>query len=188
MDDKVSVQTIDNHIYFYTDFIDNESCLDLIKTIRELDNNLRHKLDNYVLYKDEPPVIPIWLHVSSPGGYLYFAFSVADNIKQIKTPIYSVAEGSCASSATVITMACKKRFIQPSAVMLIHQFRTRSEGKFEELQDDMKNSELAMKSLIDFYKRNTNLSEKKLSKLLQRDMFFSAEECIKMGFADELMV
>jgi len=188
MTEKVTIQTIDNHIYFYTDFIDNESCLNLIRSIRELDNDLRNKFANYSLYKDKMPVTPIWLHVSSPGGFLYFAFSVADNIKQIKTPIYSVVEGSCASSATVITMSCKKRFIQPSAVMLVHQLQTRTEGKFEELKDDMRNSELAMQSLIDFYKRNTKLSGKKLSNLLKRDMLFNAKECIKMGFVDELMV
>lgn len=188
MSDKVTVQTINNHIYFYTDLIDNESCLDLIKSIRKLDNDLRHKFYNYDLYKCDTPIIPIWLHISSPGGYLNFALSVADSIKQIKTPIYSIVEGRCASGATIISMSCTKRFIQPSAIMLIHQIQTSAIGKHEEIKDDMQNSSLMMKLVKDFYKKNTKLSEKKIDKILKRDVYFNAEECIKMGFADEIMV
>lgn len=188
MSDKITAQTINNHIYFYTDFIDNESCLDLIKSIRELDNDLRHKFYNYDLYKCDIPIIPIWLHISSPGGYTSFALSVADSIKQIKTPIYSIVEGRCASGATIIAMSCKKRFIQPSAIMLIHQIQGSGKGKYEEIKDNMQNSDLIMKLLKDFYKKNTNLSDKKLDKILKRDVYFNAEECIKMGFTDEIMV
>ena len=115
----LTVEAVDNHVYFYSD-VDSDRCLALIRTIRETDARLRAERISRDL-EDHPPV-PIWLHIQSGGGYLFAGFGAADELASITTPVYAIVEGLCASSATLIALACPKRFIRPNGFMLIHQF------------------------------------------------------------------
>ena len=130
----LTVETIDNHIYFYSE-VNSDRCLALMRQIRELDQHLRWERFSRSLGPEFQ--VPIWLHINSEGGDLFAAFALADQIQQIQTPIYSVIEGLGASAATIISVACHKRYIQPSAYMLVHQFSTWFAGKHEDFKDDM---------------------------------------------------
>lgn len=180
----LTVESVNNHIYFYSD-VNSDRCLALMKEIRNKDEQFRNEYISRSLPK-EFPMIPIWLHINSPGGGLFSAFAVADQIKKIKTPVYSIVEGYSASAATVISMSCAKRYIQPNAFMLIHQLSSFMWGKYEEMKDDMHLCDMAMDTLISFYKDNSNLDEKKIKELLKRDSWFSTEKCIEMGLADSI--
>jgi ATP-dependent protease ClpP protease subunit len=133
------------------------------------------------------PRTPIWLHVHSGGGDLFAGLSMADQLRQIDTPIYSIVEGYCASAATLISMSCSKRFIQPSAFVLIHQLSAISWGTYEQLRDDMHMYDMAMEKLVEFYKQNTKLKRKQIKEMLKRDSWFQASECLQHGLADELL-
>ena len=182
---KLTVESVDNHIYFYA-YVDSDRCLAVMRTIRELDNTLGREHLSRNLPKNHPQT-PIWLHINSGGGSLFDALAVADQIQRIETPIYSVVEGYSASAATLLSMSCTKRFIQPSAFMLIHQLSSVMWGKYEEFKDEMNLLDMAMETLIKFYVKNSKLKENKIRKLLQRDSWFDADECIKLGLADKIL-
>src|SRR3990170_1621630 len=82
---KLTVETIDNHVYFYS-HVDADRCLALIKTLREVDVRLRNE-HLYRMLPDDHPPMPIWLHIQSPGGELFTALNVAAQIFRLKTPI-----------------------------------------------------------------------------------------------------
>ena len=107
--DPMTVETIDNHVYFYAG-VDSDRCLALVRSLRELDNRLRTERETRQV-PPEIPATPIWLHINSPGGDLFAGLAAADQIPRIETPIYSVIEGMCASAATLISLACQRRFI-----------------------------------------------------------------------------
>ena len=96
--DPLTVETVNNHIYFYSG-VNTDRCLALIKQLRELDTAFRNEYLSRNLPEGHPQT-PIWLHIHSGGGDLFTGFSVADQIKQIDTPVYSIVEGYCASAAT----------------------------------------------------------------------------------------
>ncbi len=182
---KLTVESIDNHIYFYSG-VDSDRCLSLIKQIKQIDTNLR----NERLSRDIPDSFehtPIWLHIQSFGGDLLSAFSVADQIKRTKTPIYSIIEGVCASAGTIISCSCNKRYITPSSFMLVHQLVGFNWGRYEELKDNMNLLEMCMKQITTFYKNNSKMPVNKIISLLKRDSWFDAKQSLALGLVDEIM-
>jgi ATP-dependent Clp protease protease subunit len=134
------------------------------------------------------PPTPIWLHIHSYGGDLFTGFSVADQLAMIKTPIYSIVEGICASAATLISMSCVKRFILPSSFMLIHQLSGVKWGTHEQFKDEMTLQSKAMDRLVEFYARRSRVSVEDVRSMLMRDYWMDAETCLKQGFVDEILV
>lgn len=116
---KLTVESIDNHVYFYA-VVDSDRSLALMRVIREIDVKLENEHGSRNLPPDFPRT-PIWLHIHSYGGELFAGLGVADQLQGIRTPIYSIVEGCTASAATLIAMACTRRYIMPTAFILIHQ-------------------------------------------------------------------
>jgi len=181
---RLTVETVDNHIYFYAD-VDSDRCLALIRAIREADSELRSEHLSRGL--EGMPLTPIWLHVHSYGGDLFTGFSVADQLTMIKTPVYSIVEGICASAATLISMSCVKRYILPSSFMLIHQLSGVKWGTHEQFKDEMTLQHKAMDRLVEFYARKSAVSEAEIRAMLTRDYWMDAETSLKMGFADAIL-
>jgi ATP-dependent protease ClpP protease subunit len=169
-----------NHIYFHTE-VDRKSISDLIRLIREAESyclTMMHQL--------RVDSIPIYLHIYSDGGLVYAAFLAMDVIRACSVPVYSVIEGSTASAGTLMSIVCTKRFIRPSAYMLIHQIRNEIGGKMTEIVDEYKNTSALMESCRQLYTEHTNLSARKLEKLLSHEIWLNATQVIQYGLADEL--
>jgi ATP-dependent protease ClpP protease subunit len=171
-----------NHIYFYTE-IDRKSISNLNFLIREAEEyciitSLRLRIDE----------LPIYLHIYSNGGYIHAAFAAIDVINSCKVPIYSIIEGATASAGTLISVVCKKRFIRPTAYMLIHQLSSEFWGKMSEITDEYKNLTNVMNKITKIYKKYSNLTPKKLENLLKHDLWLDAKKSIKYGLVDELYI
>src|SRR5690606_4438975 len=181
---RLTVEQVDNHVYFYAT-VDSERCLDLIKQIHELDSDLRSERISRGL--EDAPATPIWLHIHSYGGDLFSGFSTSDQLKRVKSPIYAIVEGVCASAATLIAMSCDKRYILPNSFMLVHQLSTFVWGTHEEFKDEMLLQEKAMERLIKFYEAHSRLNEEEIRDMLKRDFWMDAETSIEKGFVDEML-
>ncbi len=171
-----------NHIYFYTE-IDRKSISNLNFFIREAEEycivtSLRLRIDE----------LPIYLHIYSNGGYIHAAFAAIDVINSCKVPVYSIIEGATASAGTLISVVCKKRFIRPTAYMLIHQLSSECWGKMSEITDEYKNLTNVMNKITKIYKKYSKLTPKKLEKLLKHDLWLDAKKSIKYGLVDELYI
>lgn len=183
--EPLTVERNDNHIYFYSS-VNSDRCLALIQQIRYADNNLRtQRVDRSI--PDDHPRIPIWLHINSGGGGVFSALALTDQLKQIQTPIYSIVEGMCASAATLISMSCTRRFIQPSSYMLIHQISSIFWGTYEEFKDEIHLLDMLMDTIAGFYVGGSKMKKGEVKKLLKRDSWFNANECVERGLADEVM-
>lgn len=183
-DTRLTVETVDNHVYFYAD-VDSDRGLALMRTIRETDAELRAQHLSRGL--EDMPLTPIWLHINSFGGDLFTGFSIADQLIMIQSPIYTVVEGICASAATLISLSGSKRFILPNSFMLIHQLSGMVLGTHEQFKDEMQLQEMAMKRLTAFYVGKTGVEEEALQQMLTRDYWLDASESIERGFADEIL-
>ena len=71
--------------------------------------------------------------------------------------------------------------------MLIHQISGGSWGTFENMKDNMKNFENLMKSLKDIFDKYCKIPKKELDDILQRDIWWDAETCLKYGLVDEIV-
>jgi len=168
-----------NHIYFHSE-VTRESIFDLCNLIKEADEE-----NVLTCHKMNIDSIPIYLHINSFGGSIYSAFYAIDIIKACKSPIYSIIDGATASAGTLISVVCEKRYIRPSAHMLIHQLSSAIIGKWFEIEDEFKHLEDLMKKINKIYSDHTSIPKKELTELLKHDLWLDSDKCIKYGLVDE---
>lgn len=184
---KLTVESVGNHVYFYSD-IDSDRGLALVRQIRQLDEGLRNESLSRGMGKCfESARPPIWLHIQSPGGSLFAAFAIADQLKLVQTPIYSVVEGFAASAGTILSCCCQRRYIMPRAFMMIHQLSSVAWGKYEEIKDEAHMLDMAMDLIVEFYREHTKMKASQIKNLLKHDSWFKAEECLGLGLADAIL-
>ena len=170
---------IENNLYFYGD-ITESNILELNATLHELDK----KLSVTNVFLDIRPVIN--LHINSYGGSLFAGLATVDVIRNLNSEVHSYVEGAAASAATIISVACTKRFIGKYSKMLIHQLSSGLYGKYNELEDDMENNKHLMSTIKDIYKQHTTIPMKKLNEILQHDLWFDSKTCLDYGLVDEI--
>lgn len=172
------IETEANHIYFYGE-VSMDNCLELNRKIIQLNRELKKwSID----YNSPPP--KIYLHIYSNGGDLFAGFSSVDIIKNSEIPVVSIIEGAAASAATLMSVVASERYMTRNAFMLIHELRSGVEGKFSDIDEEMRNCEVLMEKIYKIYEENTSLKEKKLKKLLKNDLWWDIDLCMKYKLVD----
>ena len=175
-----NLQRIENNIYFYSE-IEDKTIFSLINNIKTATLELQQLSFKFNNFKPE-----INLFIKSNGGGVFAAFALTDVIENNPVPINTIVQGSAVSAATIISVFGKKRYIQPNSYMLIHQLSNIHWGNFEQLKDDMKNSEKLMEKIYKIYDDKTKLGRPKIEEILKRDLYFDASECLEYGLVDEI--
>ena len=173
-------RVVENNIYFYGD-ITEANALELNAALYEMDK----KLSITNVFLDMNPVIN--LHINSYGGSLFAGLATVDVIRNLKSNVHSIIEGAAASAATIISVACTKRFMGKYSKMLIHQLSAGAYGKYNELEDDMENNKHLMSTIKEIYKVYTNVPMKKLNEILKHDLWFDSKTCLELGLVDEII-
>lgn len=173
---KTDIRVQGGDIYFYCD-VTRESVRDLMTQIRKLEIEMATAMIKVGL--DDTPRIRI--HISSNGGCLYSGLAIFDYLRSTQAHITTIAEGCCASAATLILLGGDVCTMGPSAYLLIHQLGTAFWGKYEDLKDELAHCDQLMKTLKKIYLRETKIPEKKLDKLMKRDLYLSYRKCVKYG-------
>lgn len=164
-----------NTIWFYAD-IDMETCLHLNATLKKIDQEIANQSD---------PIIH--LHINSFGGSVVAALATIDTIRTLKSKVYTYVDGGAASAATLISCVGTRRFIGKYSSMLIHQVRSESSGKLEEMEDEIKNTRQFMELIKSIYRKHTKLTAKKMEELLKSDLWIESASCLEYGLVDEIL-
>jgi len=173
------IHVMGNHIYFNRD-IDHTSASNLNTALRDLELKLKKE---FLSFNIDP--VPIYLHLTTNGGVIHAAFSVVDCMNSLSLPVYTVVDGYVASAGTLISVSGKKRYIGKNAYILIHELSSGIWGKMSYLEDEYLNFKKLQEHLTNIYVEKTSLTEKKLTKILKKDIDWNAEEAIEYGLADE---
>lgn len=157
------------------------------KSIRELSEALDEAVrEAYETYnRIDQPRLSLFIH--SSGGDLYAGLQAYDVICRCVLNVVTVAEGYVASAATLLHLAGKTRFVSPGCHFLIHQLRSSADGTHSEIRDEYKNNTKLMLRLRNIYLERTRLSEKRLDRLLHRELDLTADECVKRGIAEAVL-
>lgn len=170
-EEKLNIRRVQNEIYFYED-VNPQSILELNILLREADGT--------------PDGLPIILYIQSDGGDLFSGLSAMDHVESCKKPVHTVSDGMCCSAATFIFMGGTKRLVKKHSHMLIHQISSEGDwGRFEDMKDEMYNLQKLMDKVLGIYREYTNLPEKKLKRLMKKDVYLDAEQCIKYDIAHD---
>ena len=157
--------------------------MNLCKEITKLESFLQKMKMQYKLNEDPK----IYLHIQSDGGDAYAGLSAMDFLNRCKIPIVTIIDGFVASAATFILLGGSEIKMSRHSHILIHQIRTEFWGKFDELCDEMKNSENLMYMVRNIYKSNSSMPKKVIDSLLKKELYISCEECLKYKIVDEII-
>ena len=178
----VKVQGSD--IYFHCE-VSEEAVLELNLKLKKLALELLHKHLDLGLGHIKPE---IRIFIRSGGGDLHSGLSAMDCISSQKSvKVKTIVDGLCASAATFILLGGRTRYMTPNSYVLIHQLNMDGQwGKFEDFKDQMGNLEQFMERFRDIYLKETQVPERKLKKLLNRDIYMDSKRCLKWGVVDDL--
>ena len=131
----------------------------------------------------------ISLYINSPGGVVTAGLAIYDTIKYIKPHVQTYCLGQAASMAAVILSAGEKgkRYILPSARVLLHQPRGGVQGQARDLDINAKEMIRLKKMLIEYVAENCNKKEDVIATDMERDFFMTAEQAVNYGVVDHIM-
>ena len=126
------------------------------------------------------------VYINSPGGSVPAATSIYNALKRHEAFVEVHIDGLAASAATIIACAGDKVCMPNNAIYMIHNPWTITAGDEREL---MKTADVMAKwkaTIVDTYVKKTGLDEETLSKLMDDESWFSAEEALAYNFIDEI--
>jgi ATP-dependent Clp protease protease subunit len=140
----------------------------------------------------ENPEKDVHLYINSPGGSVSAGLGIYDIMQFVKCEVRTYCTGLAASMGSLLLMAGSKgkRYVLPHARVMIHQ--PLIQGGLGGSASDI---EIHARELIDMKARLTNLyvrhtgqSFEQLTRDMDRDNFMSAEQSVKYGLADQIVV
>lgn len=138
----------------------------------------------------EDPDKDIQLYINSPGGSVSAGFAIYDTMQYIKPDVSTICIGRAASMGAFLLAAGAKgkRFALPNADIMIHQPLGGAQGQAEDIR-------IQAEKIIEIRERiNKILSERtgqpleKIARDTDRDYYMKAEEAVKYGIIDEVIV
>lgn len=182
-EDGMNINVIKNRIYFYEE-VNTTTVLCLCKHLCLLENKMKRIQEEYNL--SDPPCI--YLHINSHGGDAFAGLSAMNTIENTKVPVVCVVDGFVASAATFLLMgATGGRQMRKNSTVLIHQLRTEFWGKYDELQDEMRNSANIMKNIKRIYKEKSEMPLEKIDTILKKEIHLTHKKCLKYGLVTEII-
>lgn len=174
-EETCNVQVIGSDIYYYGD-VSRDNILSLVTSLKKLEKELLKKgadLDGYT------PNITV--HIHSDGGDLFSGMNAMDTLRKTKVHVTTVAEGTCCSAATFMLLGGDRRLMGRHAHVMIHQLSTGFYGKYQEIREEMDTCKKLMKMMKKVYGAETKIPKDLFKKLMKKDVYLNADECIKYG-------
>lgn len=171
---ELNIMVNHNEIYFYEE-VTPLSVLTLCNHVSTIEKTLLKLQCDYRL--DTPPSIYIYIH--SYGGDVYAGLSCMNTLEACRVPIVTIVDGFVASAATFLLLGGTERRMREHSRILIHQLRGETWGKYEDLKDEMQNTEDLMDTIQDIYVSKSDIPERKIRKIIKKELTMSAKKCLK---------
>ena len=129
----------------------------------------------------------IEIHLNSKGGDVYTSVAIGNYIKDYGKKVTIIVDAIAASGGSIIAMAADTIKMYPNSLMMIHRASALTYGNCEELRKIADDLEKFDKAVLASYQGHFKGSEEELEKLIKDETYLTAEECIALGFADEII-
>ena len=138
----------------------------------------------------EDPKKDISFYINSPGGHVSAGLAILDTMNHIQPNVSTVCVGLAASMAAVLLSAGQKgkRFALPNAEVMIHQPSGGAEGMAADIEITAKQILKLRERLNKLLAKNTGQKVEKIAADVDRDFFMTAEEAVKYGIVDKVLV
>lgn len=129
----------------------------------------------------------IEIHLNSKGGDVYAAVAIGNYIKDYDKKVTIIVDAIAASGGSIIAMAADTIKMYPNSLMMIHRASAMTYGNCEELRKIADDLEKFDKAVLASYQGHFKGSVDELEKLIKDETYLTAEECVTLGFANEII-
>lgn len=172
-----SINLFDNRIIKLSKTIDSDESEKIIDQLLKLDTMKSNK--------------DITFYINSPGGSVSDGMAIYDAMQMVKSDIKTICIGRCSSMAAVLLSGGTKgkRFITPNSEIMIHEVSSFNIGKIGELKINYEHSNTLNERIIKLLANNTGKTIKQVRHDIElKDRWFTAEEALKYGLVDKILI
>ncbi|AYW50800.1 Clp protease ClpP [Tetragenococcus halophilus] len=130
---------------------------------------------------------PIEVEINSGGGDVFSGSEIYTALRNYQGNVDVKVVGIAASAASIIAMAGNKVSISPTAQMMIHNVSSAAAGDYNALAHESNVLKNYNSSIASAYVDKTGKDMDELLNLMNEETWFTADEAVKQGFADEVM-
>ena len=129
---------------------------------------------------------PVIIRLNSPGGDVFEGISIYNLLKDSERDITVEVTGVAASAASIIAMGANRLVMCKGSSLMIHEASTWAIGNMADIQKTLNALETIDSSIISIYVEKTGLDDATLNDYLVNETWFTADEAVEVGFADEV--
>ncbi len=140
--------------------------------------------------ESENPEADINFYINSPGGVVTAGMAIYDTMQYIKCPVSTIVIGQAASMGALLLAggAPKKRYALGNARVMIHQPLGGAQGQASDIliqAEEIKRTRTMINKIL---AHHTGQTETTLDEDTERDNFMTAQEALKYGMVDHVLV
>ena len=159
----------------------------------EVNNTTASLVVAQLLYLEgQDPTKDIHLYINSPGGSVTAGMSIFDTMQYIKCDVSTICIGMAASMGAFLLSsgAPGKRYALPNSEIMIHQPLGVFQGQATDIDIHAKRILKIKETLTRTMAESTNgkVDYETMVQMCERDNFMSADEALKIGLIDEVIV
>lgn len=148
--------------------------------------------DNYIYpqkiksFLDELDGEDIKVRINSNGGDVFAGITIYNQLKDYKGKVSVKVDGIAASAGSIIAIAGDTVDSGVNGMMMIHPPWTYTAGSSKDLRAVADDLEKIESSIVATYMTKFKGTEDELRALMEAESYLTAEECVALGFADEI--
>lgn len=131
---------------------------------------------------------PFRIDITSPGGSVFDGLALIDYSRKLRAEGYVIntfGTGLIASMAVPLLQMGETRIVGRNSWLMVHEISDFAIGTVADIEDVAKFNRRLNDNLYDILAERSTLSRKQIKeRATRRDWYFSAEEAVKIGFAD----
>jgi len=156
-----------------------------------IDDHVANLVIAQLLFLDaEDPGKDIHIYVNSPGGSITAGMAIFDTMQYTRSDVVTICVGLAASMGAFLLAAGTKgkRFALPNSEIMIHQPSGGMQGQATDIEIQAKRILRMREKLNQILAERTGQPLERIQQDTERDYFMSAEEAIRYGIIDEILV
>jgi len=160
----------------------------LVGPVNEMSANLI--VAQLLFLESENPEKDISFYINSPGGSVSAGLAIYDTMQFIKPDVSTLCIGQAASMGAFLLAAGSKgkRFALPNSRVMIHQPMGGFQGQASDIEIHAKEILYLRQKLNELMAKHTGQDVKTIERDTDRDNFLSAEDSVKYGLVDRVLV
>lgn len=128
----------------------------------------------------------IRLHINSPGGEVFEAIAILNQLRNHQARVVTVVDGLAASGASVVAMAGDELVMSPNTELMIHDAWGICIGNAEDMRELGTRLDKISNNIADVYARKAGGDVEDWRAAMLAETWYSADEAVEAGLADRV--